>query len=108
MYSHCDHDDCSLKCKHTSTASQSMDEMDFDRGIWSAAMYGEIDKIKKCLDKTDVNTTDKYGFTALHYAARNGQLEACKYLVKRGANVNVQTKELRATPLHRAVSDIKL
>ncbi|CAH0556692.1 unnamed protein product [Brassicogethes aeneus] len=101
------HDTCDTGCcKQTPVASQTLDEMEFERGIWSAAMYGEIDKMQKCLDKNQVtvNTMDQYGFTALHYAARNGQLEACKFLVERGADFNAQTKELRATPLHRAVT----
>nr|CAI5856379.1 unnamed protein product [Callosobruchus analis] len=28
------------------------------------------------------------GYTALHYAARNGQLDVCKLLIDNGANIN--------------------
>lgn len=40
----------------------------------------------------------------MHYAARNGSLDAAKCLIKHGANVNAQTGSLQATPLHRAVT----
>lgn len=47
-------------------------------------------------------------YTALHYAARNGCLDAAKCLIKQGADCNAQTGSLRATPLHRAVTAKKV
>lgn len=47
---------------------------------------------------------DNYDYTALHYAARAGDLEICKLLLDEGrAEVNAVTKG-GATPLHRAAS----
>lgn len=51
---------------------------------------------------------DNDGFTALHYAAKNGHLEVVKMLVERGADLNVfpdETKFYRGeTPLNSACS----
>lgn len=43
---------------------------------------------------------DESGYTALHYACRNGKLEVCKLLVAKGASVNVRVSVFawRATP----------
>lgn len=47
---------------------------------------------------------DNYNYTALHYAARAGDLEICELLLIEGrAEVNAVTKG-GATPLHRASS----
>ncbi|XP_065888453.1 ankyrin repeat domain-containing protein 39-like isoform X4 [Dysidea avara] len=71
-------------CDHKTVAaygvSQSMDEMNFQRGIWCAAMDGELSK---------------------HYASRNGHHEVCEALLKGGADVDFQTRG-GATALHRA------
>lgn len=42
------------------------------------------------------------GYTALHYASRNGHLEICKYLIENGANIDARTRSGQATALHRA------
>ncbi|HJR07613.1 MAG TPA: ankyrin repeat domain-containing protein [Pyrinomonadaceae bacterium] len=41
----------------------------------------------------EVNTQDKYGETALMYAARNGHAESIKALIAKGAWVNVRNNE---------------
>ncbi|XP_066156146.1 ankyrin repeat domain-containing protein 39 [Euwallacea fornicatus] len=88
------------------TAVQSLDEMEFERGIWSAAQCGESEKVHKVVEsgKCAVDQRDSAGYTALHYAARNGHLDICRYLVKNGAAVNSVTRAGRATALHRAAS----
>ena len=45
--------------------SQNLDEMDFTRGIWSAAMNGEVDKVQKYLDTKSPDVVDSSGYTAL-------------------------------------------
>ena len=50
----------------------------------------------------DVNACDKFGYTALHYAARSGKDEICQLLLDRKAAVNACAGECEATPLHRA------
>lgn len=93
-------------CDHPHSSSgvcQTLDEMEFERGIWHAAQYGELEKVEKLILR-GVDVRDKSGYTALHYAARNGHAEVCKLLLMNGANVNAVTKSGCATALHRAAS----
>lgn len=85
---------CEHNCKcHPSPASQSLDEMDFERGIWYAAQYGDLERVKSLLSKSaDPNQRDSAGYTALHYAARNSHKEVCQMLICCGADINAQTK----------------
>ncbi len=39
----------------------------------------------------DVNRADKYGWTALHYAARAGHADCCEALIQSGANANAES-----------------
>lgn len=87
----CDHQNCD--CSHSITASQSLDEMDFERGIWYAAQYGDIKRVEKLLKESwHVDRKDSAGYTALHYAARNGHLDVCRILLENGADVNAVTR----------------
>ncbi|KAI5704951.1 hypothetical protein M8J76_013264 [Diaphorina citri] len=97
------HDGC-CQGQPPSTA-QTLSELDFERGIWSAALFNEIDRVTKLLDQgVDPNTPDNAGYTALHYAARSNNKPICLLLISRGANVNAVTRAGQATPLHRAAS----
>lgn len=56
------HKDCS--CHLTATGSQNLDEMEFERGIWSAAVDGDVDKIRRLLRRSndsDANAKDSAG-----------------------------------------------
>lgn len=93
-------------CDHSHSSSgvcQTLDEMEFERGIWHAAQYGELEKVEKFIHR-GMDVRDKSGYTALHYAARNGHVEVCKLLLKNGADVNATTKSGGATALHRAAT----
>ncbi|KAH8413406.1 hypothetical protein KR009_010891 [Drosophila setifemur] len=94
-------DNC--KChKHTQPAQQSLSDMDFDRGIWNAAIYNEEDRVKEFIKKGQAMARDECDYTALHYAARNGNEKICKLLLDAGkVDVNAVTKA-GATSLHRA------
>lgn len=48
-----------------------------------------------------VQVLDAHGASALHWAARRSQTEACAYLLLRGADVNLPT-DTRTQPLHLA------
>ena len=97
-------DNCQNSCCHGGTPfDQNLDELEFERGIWQAAFYGDTDKIKSFITKgTDINIKDSSGYTATHYAARNNHIDSVKYLLSEGACVNCTTKCGKDTPLHRA------
>ena len=65
----CNHINRAGKCGCSSTSStyaQSLSEMDFERGIWQAALDGDVNRVRKFLDKgTDPNLRDGSGYTAL-------------------------------------------
>ena len=54
----------SCSCPPLSTGlDQTLDELDFERGIWQAAYYGDVQKINTFLSKgIDVNTKDSSGY----------------------------------------------
>ncbi|XP_047448358.1 ankyrin repeat domain-containing protein 39 isoform X1 [Mugil cephalus] len=99
-----DRQHCSC-CSHpvsSSSVYQTLNEMDFDRGIWSAAMDGDLERVKSLVQKgTDPNLRDAAGYTALHYGSRGGHLAVCKFLLENGACASPQTPG-SATPLHRS------
>ena len=52
--------------------------------------------------KAKINEQDRYGYTALHYAARNDRIDVLKYLISLGdIEVNLTTNG-GASALHRA------
>ena len=54
---------CSSK---PSSCAQSLTEMDFERGIWQAALDGNVNRVKSLLDKGgDPDARDGSGYTAL-------------------------------------------
>ncbi|XP_034452602.1 ankyrin repeat domain-containing protein 39 isoform X1 [Hippoglossus hippoglossus] len=99
-----DKQQCSC-CSHpvsSPSVYQTLDEMDFERGIWSAAKDSDLERVKSLVQKgTDINVRDSSGYTALHYASRSGHLAVCKFLLDNGACASPQTPG-GATPLHRS------
>ncbi len=71
--------------------------------IYEAAMVGSVGRITHYLDSgVRVNDRDPdSGMTALHYAALKGKTRAVKFLIARGADVNVADPS-GDTPLHLA------
>jgi hypothetical protein len=50
----------------SSSVHQTLDEMEFERGLWSAALSGQVEEVENRLAKgEDVNARDKSGYTAL-------------------------------------------
>ncbi|XP_061449103.1 ankyrin repeat domain-containing protein 39 isoform X2 [Rhineura floridana] len=92
-------------CSHqmaVPSVHQTLDEMEFERGIWCAALNGDLERVKKkVLSHSNPSDPDPFGYTALHYASRNGHYDVCHFLLESGANCNAQTHG-GATPLHRA------
>ncbi|XP_023295882.2 ankyrin repeat domain-containing protein 39 [Lucilia cuprina] len=94
--------DCCKCHKYVQPAQQSLSDMDFDRGIWNAVIYNEVERVKDFIAKGKTMDRDNCDYTALHYAARNGNVEICKLLLQDGkADINAVTKG-GATALHRA------
>ncbi|CAH2243411.1 ankyrin repeat domain-containing protein 39-like isoform X1 [Pararge aegeria] len=88
---------------------QTLSEMEWERSIWNAAFSGEKDRVLSLISKASspkelVNSQDNSGYTALHYAARNGHVDICSILLKNGAYINTQTRCGKATPLHKAAA----
>ncbi|XP_048098945.1 ankyrin repeat domain-containing protein 39 [Alosa alosa] len=96
--------ECSC-CSHqraVPSTHQTLEEMDFERGIWSAALDGDLGRVESFIKKgTDPNTKDNAGYTSLHYASRGGHESVCELLLGHGACASPQTRG-GATPLHRA------
>ncbi|XP_063233914.1 ankyrin repeat domain-containing protein 39 [Bacillus rossius redtenbacheri] len=89
----------------TSSVSQTMDEMDFERGIWYAAQNNDLERVEKLLRKgVCPDAPDAAGYTALHHAARAGHLKVCTRLLNAGASVDAATRAGHATALHRAAA----
>lgn len=67
-----------------------------------AAIYNEVERVREFIKKGQAMARDDCDYTALHYAARNGNVEICKVLLDEGkVDVNAVTKA-GATALHRA------
>nr|XP_060643176.1 ankyrin repeat domain-containing protein 39 [Anolis sagrei ordinatus]XP_060643177.1 ankyrin repeat domain-containing protein 39 [Anolis sagrei ordinatus]XP_060643178.1 ankyrin repeat domain-containing protein 39 [Anolis sagrei ordinatus] len=92
-------------CSHrmaVPSVHQTLDEMDFERGIWCAALNGDLEKVKRhVLNHGNPSEPDAFGYTALHYASRHGHYDVCRFLLERGALCDAQTHG-GATALHRA------
>lgn len=60
--------------------------------IHQAAFQGRQDTVKRLIDekKNDVNETDGFGSTPLHYAAMGGKTEMVSWLLGNGAAVNAR------------------
>lgn len=99
-------DDDHHHCSGIGGVYQSLDEMDFARGPWNSAVYGDLPAIKKyLLNGGEPNLKDPSGYTPLHYAARAGNFHICKELLAFGANVDHLTKSGLSTALHRAAGN---
>jgi ankyrin repeat protein len=102
----CDH--CGKNCNHTAKfgCEQTLDEIEFEKSIFYACVQGDFEKVKSFISKRGnqfVNEQDKNGYTCLHYAARNGHVKICQFLlISCRANSNLKTFSCKSTPLHRA------
>ena len=104
MSENCEHESCH---GHTlpanSSVVQTLDELEFERGIWQAAVDNDFERVKSLIETgTSVDIKDKSGYTALHYSSRAGNCKIVNYLLDNGADPNVQTKSGKESPLHRA------
>ncbi|XP_013191949.2 ankyrin repeat domain-containing protein 39 [Amyelois transitella] len=108
----CDHAQCTTQNANLSVC-QTVSEMDWERGLWHAAYYGDKERVKYLIEKSRdpkeaVNAADNAGYTPLHYAARKGHVDICRILLSNGAVIDAQTKSGNATALHKASASGKL
>ena len=73
------------------------------KDIWTLAEKGELDNLKLLVNQGFVLDLKcpKYGSTPLMYACQYGHLDCVRFLIDRGANVNVRNHN-GYTPLHFA------
>eukprot|EP00127_Corallochytrium_limacisporum_P006284 Clim_evm28s224 gene=Clim_evmTU28s224 len=91
--------------------TQSLAEIEYERGPWEPARKGQIQELQRRVEKwiekdgrtaeQYINAGDQAGLTPLHYASRSGHVDCVNYLIKLGAAVNAGSNS-GATPLHRA------
>ena len=82
--------------------SRALDDHGKSPLYWAVKKGQEkIAKILLAVKSVDINDTDLWGMTALHVAARSGQLDIAQDLVKAGAQVNAQDIDGK-TPLYWA------
>lgn len=72
--------------------------------IWTAANLNDYNGVLGSVHRRpdSINKIDKYGYTALHYAAQKNGIEICSLLLKSGAKCDLNS--CGATPLHRAAA----
>ena len=74
-----------------------------------ASMQPSFEKLERIIrllveSGIDINAVDKTGQTALHYAAKTGNLAALEILCGLGANPNIRSNWIGETPLHIAAA----
>ncbi|KAF7114733.1 hypothetical protein CNMCM5793_009684 [Aspergillus hiratsukae] len=70
--------------------------------VTSAVAFGDAQFLKLIRDKGNLDQTDPYGDTALHRAARRGNLAVVKWLLNQSVSIDAAGKH-RRTPLMLAV-----
>jgi hypothetical protein len=75
-----------------------------DMTIIQAVQYNEIERVKQIIEsgETNVNTPDKEDCYLLHWASINNHVEIARYLIAKGATVDIKGGDLKSTPLHWA------
>lgn len=64
--------DCSAHTSGAPSVHQTLDEMEFERGIWSAAVSGDLEEVQRHLGKGEnANRMDSSGYTALVCSYKN-------------------------------------
>lgn len=63
-----------------------------ERAAIAAVSAGNFERLEACVDdeKIDLNTRDEFGNTLLILAVQQGNKRMAKYLLRRGANMNLQ------------------
>ncbi|KAL7683406.1 putative ankyrin repeat-containing domain-containing protein [Plasmopara halstedii] len=75
--------------------------------FYECAAEGDLECLEEIIESghVNVNDVDVDGFTALMVAAAEGHRDVVHALLRRGADVNIRTHELRSTALHFAAKN---
>ena len=65
------------------------------------AAEGNLNELTKAVDLSQIDHKYEFGFTLLHYAAKDNRLEVIEYLVSSGCDINAVDDE-EQTPLHKS------
>jgi len=107
MDDHSSHDcNCHLSSNINKSVYETLEELDFRRGLWSSAQQNDLDELRERLKSSNskmINQCDSSGYTPLHYSVRFQPAHICRLLLENGANPNCQTRASQSTPLHRAI-----
>ncbi|CAF0780585.1 unnamed protein product [Didymodactylos carnosus] len=73
------------------------------KGLLTAVENGKLERVKDYVEKNFnlLTATDSDGYTPLHRASSNNHIDITKYLIEKGANVNLETND-KWTCLHCA------
>ena len=74
-----DHSACCGHKSATTALHQTVDEMEFERGIWKAVIDADLGRVKELLgrDRTCINKRDNSGYTALVRVSHLSHLSGC-------------------------------
>src|SRR3954466_7947580 len=76
-----------------------------DSQLFDAARQGDVKQVQELLDKgADVNARNKFGATALWFAAYKNRVEVIKLLLARKADPDLRDNVWNSSPLALAVS----
>ena len=56
--------------------------------IFKAVVDNNMDQLKGCVNKSNINSKDKEGLTPLHFAADRGYADVACELIAKGADIN--------------------
>jgi len=86
-----------------SSDNDSSDEESLDEQLFNICWYDAVDKVNLLIAQgAHVNYRDKEGYTPLHVACDQSQVNVVKALISHGALVNAFTYPHRSTPLHES------
>ncbi|ABO96697.1 predicted protein [Ostreococcus lucimarinus CCE9901] len=95
-------------CARATCATQTLDEIAFDRSACGAAARGDVEALREALARRpasadeDGTTTNASGYTPLHHAARRGCARCVKACLELGCDARATTRAGRGTALHKA------